>query len=75
MIVHGTRYDYSMSVYRGSQEIIYVGCPIHGVIPQQPRSHLKGKGCKRCGAMTANNHSRKTTLQFLSEAAVVHVDR
>jgi len=47
-IVHGDRYDYSKSNYKGSFEKIEIICPVHGSFWQTSASHLSGCGCPKC---------------------------
>jgi len=46
--VHGNRYDYSQTEYKGAFDLITIICPIDGPFEQSPTSHLAGIGCARC---------------------------
>lgn len=46
--VHGDKYDYSKSVYKGNMEQIEIICPIHGSFWQKPIKHWLGQGCPKC---------------------------
>ena len=46
--VHGTKYDYSKSVYTNWDTNINIACPIHGEFNQRVGNHLNGKGCPNC---------------------------
>jgi hypothetical protein len=46
--VHGDRYDYSSSVYCGSNKLIEIICKKHGAFEQTANSHLSGSGCSKC---------------------------
>lgn len=46
--VHGDKYDYSDSMYKGTKIPIKIICPIHGEFKQVPNDHLSGKGCPYC---------------------------
>ena len=46
---HGDKYDYSKVEYRGYEEYVTIGCPIHGYFQQSPDSHLHSGGCPKCG--------------------------
>ena len=48
--VHGDKYDYSQSVYKGTNDDICIICPIHGEFLQPPHNHLRGHGCPTCNA-------------------------
>ena len=65
-IVHGDKYDYSKVDYKGSNEDVFIICPIHGAC-----SHLEGKGCLECGI----EHKTKKTDEFIIKAKKVHGDK
>ena len=46
--VHGNKYDYSKSDYKGALEKIRIICPEHGEFWQTPNDHLNGHGCGLC---------------------------
>ena len=46
--IHGDRYDYSKTEYKGVHEHIKIICPDHGEFEQQAGSHLAGRGCPLC---------------------------
>lgn len=46
--VHGDRYDYSRSEYKGARDKIEIICPKHGSFWQVPDSHISGCGCLAC---------------------------
>ena len=48
MNTHGDRYDYSQSQYTGSLNKIDIICKKHGVFPQTPENHMRGRGCPSC---------------------------
>jgi hypothetical protein len=48
MQVHGDRYDYSNVRYQSALISVDIECPLHGLFPQRPCSHLRGSGCPRC---------------------------
>lgn len=47
--VHGSRYDYSKSVYTTCDIKITINCLEHGDFEQTPSSHFRGQGCPTCG--------------------------
>lgn len=47
--VHGDEYVYSKTIYKGNKIPVIITCPIHGDFKQIPISHLKGRGCQKCG--------------------------
>lgn len=66
--VHGSKYDYSKSVYEGCKEKITIICKIHGPWKTSPRSHLIGSGCPKCAGV-------RDTSQFIEEASKIHNNR
>ena len=42
--IHGEKYDYSETVYRGRRKNIDIICPIHGKFSQNAGRHLLGAG-------------------------------
>lgn len=73
--VHGDKYDYSNSVYRGSSVKILISCPEHGYFWQIPKNHLYGQGCPMCGNESSGNKQALTTDEFIAKAKEVHGDR
>lgn len=52
--IHDYKYSYDKCNYITNNVKVTIECPIHGEFEQQPRSHLKGNGCKQCA--NANNN-------------------
>lgn len=46
--VHGDTYDYSLTEYIGCENKVTIVCKEHGEFQQDPYSHSKGVGCKKC---------------------------
>lgn len=46
--IHYNKYSYNNVKYKHSAEKINIECPLHGLFPQSPSAHLKGKGCPNC---------------------------
>lgn len=70
-ITHNNKYDYSKSVYIGSNIKIDIICPIHGLFQQQPGVHLLGQGCNKCKTVNRT----KTLEQFIFQANSKHGNR
>lgn len=68
--VHGDKYDYSNTVYKGCHNEVCVVCPIHGEFWQKASSHLHGYGCPKCGGT-----KKLTTEEFIEKARKVHRDK
>lgn len=70
--IHGNRYDYSQVEYIDNEEPVIIKCPIHGVFTQRPHTHLRGRGCPKCGIESRASLKRGTTEEFIAEAIYVH---
>lgn len=66
-VVHGDRYDYSLSDYGGYRSKLSIICKEHGEFHQYPDYHLTGCGCPVCG-----NSSRKNSNEFITNAKLIH---
>ena len=47
--VHGNKYDYSKVIYKHSTICVEIICMIHGSFMCEPRIHLSGNICPKCG--------------------------
>lgn len=50
---HGDTYDYSLTVYTNTSTNVDIICREHGVFSQNPKSHMKGIGCKKCSRLNS----------------------
>lgn len=69
--IHGSIYDYSKVEYKTGDDLVYIGCPMHGLFKQKPRVHLDGHGCTEC-------HVSSTRLgrdRFIELARKVHGEK
>lgn len=66
VIIHKSKYDYSLVNYINDSTPIKIICPIHGIFTQSPHAHLNGSGCPKCVGFN------KTTEVFISEAKLIH---
>jgi hypothetical protein len=72
-IIHGNTYDYSKTVYNGSEKNCIFICKIHGEFQQLPLNHLKGKGCKKCGYISmAKKQSKINKENFVEKVSQLH---
>lgn len=62
-LIHGNKYDYSISYYQGPKNKVDIICDNHGLFSQQPNSHLRGQGCPKCKSSKGENIIRN----FLKE--------
>ena len=49
--IHGDRYSYEDSEYRGSGKKVEIICSTHGNFKQVSSDHLKGSGCPKCALL------------------------
>lgn len=70
--VHGDKFDYSLVKYKQSHIYVEIICPIHGVFKQTPSTHLKGRGCKKCGIIETKKKISKSTFKFINNAKKIH---
>ena len=56
---HGDRYDYSPTIYNGSQRNVEIICKIHGMFNQLPTHHIRGSGCPLCSTTGPSDISQE----------------
>ena len=66
--IHGNKYDYSKVNYINNKKHIVIICPIHGEFTQEPNSHLKGYGCKKC----SNDKYKHSIKTFIDKSNKIH---
>ena len=69
--IHGMKYDYSKSVYRGSLIKLTIICPKHGEFAIIPNNHLIGQGCNKCW-LDRCKQPRITEDMIIERAREVH---
>ena len=47
--IHGNKYKYSQVKYTKTRNKVIITCLEHGDFEQTPNTHLRGKGCPKCG--------------------------
>ena len=70
--IHGDKYDYSLSKYKGNKIKLIIICKIHGEFLQLPNKHLSGCGCTKCGIETVSNLKYKDLTYFIEKSTEVH---
>lgn len=65
--IHGETYKYNNVDYVNSHTKVCIVCTIHGAFWQTPNSHLRGRGCPKCGGTY-----HYTTEEWVEEAKKVH---
>lgn len=70
--VHGDKYDYSKTDYKGKQKKVKIICPIHGEFETQANYHLQGRECRKCASQKRNSKHSLGTEKFINRAIEVH---
>lgn len=73
--IHGSKYDYSKTIYKSCNEKVCIICPEHGEFWQRPSSHLFGYGCSKCGSEKVHNLQKHTTEYFINKSKKIHGDK
>jgi very-short-patch-repair endonuclease len=71
-IIHGNKYDYSLTQYKNSKCKVKIICRKHGIFEQMPFSHLYGKGCEKCGYIIVSNKLCSSKDEFIKKAKKIH---
>ena len=66
-LIHGNKYDYSLSKYESATKKIKIICPKHKLFKQGPYGHLSGKGCPKCA-----NNIRLQKNEFIEKSKLIH---
>ena len=73
---HSTQnYDYSLSVYTGSNNKVKVICPEHGVFEKRACDLMSGEGCPKCGMSKRSVKPTFSTEMFIEKARKIHGDK
>ena len=68
---HGTKYDYSRTLYNGSHYFIVIVCAEHGAFEQMAKEHLR-YGCRKCANASNPLLQKFTTEKFIQKAKSKH---
>ena len=71
-MVHGDKYDYSLSSYVGWDKKIKIICLTHGGFLQIPNNHLRGHGCPKCAFKMVNYILRGNIDKFIKKSKKIH---
>tara|TARA_R110002020_G_scaffold37283_1_gene112743 strand:- start:918 stop:1325 length:408 start_codon:yes stop_codon:yes gene_type:complete len=74
-LIHGDKYDYSLSEYKGTACKVTIICKKHGNFNQEVGSHFKGSGCPECSFEKLSVNRRDTKEDFIEKAKKVHGNR
>ena len=73
--IHGNKYDYSKTIYKGNRYDVEIICPKHGSFTQNAADHLNGRGCQICGNESVSKSKSMTTDDFIKRAKKIHGDK
>ena len=73
--IHKNKYEYSKVLYTNNRTKVCIICPEHGEFLMTPDSHLKGRGCPKCGIINAKNKNRLSQEKFLEKVKLVHGEK
>lgn len=72
---HGDKYNYSKSIYTGSNKKIIITCPTHGDFEIAASLHTsRGDGCPKCAAQTKGEKLRLSNEEFIHRLKSVFGD-
>lgn len=74
ILKHGNTYDYSECKYVNIHTKVDIKCKKHGIFPQTPNKHIRGRGCPKCRAEKLSIMFRSNTEKFIEKAKLVHGD-
>lgn len=78
-LVHGDRYDYSLTKIKTSKYKVKILCPEHGVFEQMPLNHTINKqNCPICAYnlnIITSKERASNTIEFITKAKLVHDDK
>jgi len=69
--IHGDKYDYTLSEYKGIKSKVKIICSKHGIFEQKAETHLNGSICKKCYL----DKLKKTTKKFVEQSLNKHSDK
>jgi len=64
-LIHGGKYDYSMSNYTGSTNKLLIRCSTHGFFSQPAGGHLKGRGCPECSIDKQRSKAKRSPEEII----------
>jgi protein-arginine kinase activator protein McsA len=70
--IHGSKYNYSKSVYIDAHSKLLIICPKHNKFYQTPNDHLSGCGCPKCGYDRVGEKRTLTQEKFIKKAIKVY---
>lgn len=76
IMVHGVKYDYTLSDYKNTKSKVDIVCPEHGLFSQVAGRHIhQGSGCNKCGHKSAAEARTLAWEERLKEFRRVHGEK
>lgn len=69
---HGNKWCYEKFKYVNNNTLATITCPIHGDFDMQPKLHLRGYGCPKCGRISGAKNRTLTVSEFTSRSNGLH---
>lgn len=73
--IHGNKYDYSKTIYKGYSKKVCIICPTHGEFLQIANNHINGEGCPKCKNEKLRKDRAMSLLNFIERAKEIHKDK
>lgn len=73
--IHGDKYRYDKSVYKGWEKEVTIYCHTHGYFSQLAGNHIKGEGCPKCANYDRVSWKRDSVSSFVEKAKRLHGDK
>lgn len=70
--IHGDKYDYSLVECGSNKDKVIIGCSEHGQFKQFVYSHIRGKGCPKCGKEKSAKKIKYTSIDFIKKSTEIH---
>lgn len=74
--VHGQKYSYDKTEYKGAKERITISCIKHSDFSQSASDHLSGYGCQKCGTegrrAVSKAEAERSAAAFVKNANAIH---
>jgi hypothetical protein len=74
-LIHGSKYNYSKTIYKSSTTPLLIICPRHGSFWQRANNHLNGQGCAKCGTEKSSEKRRYSKKEFFNRVRKIHHDK
>lgn len=68
LLIHGNKYDYSLTNYLGINKKVSIICKLHGEFKQRAQSHLNGTNCINC----YNESRNPINIDYITECTKIH---